>query len=124
MIFIMAINLNGKLETPIPQSNSRKFKSNAVFYPQHQDDEVLWGGSAIVNAIKQCGTDNVYVVLVSDGSGVNVFRANTKFRNLTRKQKEELRNNEFKSALKELGVKQQNIIILADIDKKRGHIIS
>ncbi|MCC0651113.1 MULTISPECIES: PIG-L family deacetylase [unclassified Clostridioides] len=120
MIFIMAINLNGKLETPIPQSNSRKFKSNAVFYPQHQDDEVLWGGSAIVNAIKQCGTDNVYVVLVSDGSGVNVFRANTKFRNLTRKQKEELRNNEFKSALKELGVKQQNIIILADIDKKEG----
>ncbi|HBG0612367.1 TPA: PIG-L family deacetylase [Clostridioides difficile] len=88
MIFLIAKNFNGKLEIPIPESNSRKFKSAAVFYPQHQDDEVLWGGSAIVDAIKQCGVDNVYVVLVSDGSGVNVFKANTKFRNLTRKQKE------------------------------------
>ncbi|WP_225548978.1 hypothetical protein [Clostridioides difficile] len=51
-------------------------------------------------------------LLVSDGSGVNVFKANTKFRNLTRKQKEELRNNEFKSALRELGVKTSNVIIL------------
>ncbi|HBG5343176.1 TPA: PIG-L family deacetylase [Clostridioides difficile] len=120
MIFLIAKNFNGKLEMPIPESNSREFKSAAVFYPQHQDDEVLWGGSAIVDAIKQCGVNNVYVVLVSDGSGVNVFKANTKFRNLTRKQKEELRNNEFKSALRELGVKPQNVIILADIDKKEG----
>ncbi|MCA5555487.1 hypothetical protein [Clostridioides difficile] len=43
MIFLIAKNFNGKLEIPIPESNSRKFKSAAVFYPQHQDDEVFMG---------------------------------------------------------------------------------
>ncbi|MEG1142285.1 MAG: PIG-L family deacetylase [Clostridia bacterium] len=97
----------------------RKFKENVVFYPQHQDDEVLWGASAIINAIAQCGFENVYIVLVSDGSGVNVFK-NKEYKNLTRKEKEELRNNEFKDALKKLGVKKDNIIILADIDSHEG----
>ncbi|EPZ59111.1 hypothetical protein H477_1864 [[Clostridium] sordellii ATCC 9714] len=45
---------------------NKRFKDHVVFYPQHQDDEVLWGGTAIVDAIKECGADNVYVVLVSD----------------------------------------------------------
>ena len=53
---------------------NREFNQNVVFYPQHQDDEVLWGGSAILRAIETCGKDNVYVVLVSDGLGVNVFK--------------------------------------------------
>ena len=48
---------------------NREFNQNVVFYPQHQDDEVLWGGSAILRAIETCGKDNVYVVLVSDGLG-------------------------------------------------------
>lgn len=99
---------------------NRKFKEYVVFYPQHQDDEILWAGSAIIKAIEQCGVDNVYVTLVSDGSGVNVFKNNKKFRNLSRKEKVELRNNEFKDALKQIGVKKENIIILADIDKTPG----
>ena len=33
----------------------KKFKDYVVFYVQHQDDEVLWAGSAIVNAIKERG---------------------------------------------------------------------
>ncbi|WP_052356815.1 PIG-L deacetylase family protein [[Clostridium] dakarense] len=99
---------------------NRKFKSHVVFYPQHQDDEVLWGASAIAKAINEVGKDNVYVVLVSDGSGVNVFKNNKKFKNLTREEKKELRNNEFRDALKELGVKKENIRILADIDGKLG----
>ncbi len=99
---------------------NREFKEHVVFYPQHQDDEILWGGSAIINAINQCGSDNVYVVLVSDGSGVNVFKNNKKYKNLTRKEKKELRNNEFKDALKQIGVKQENIIVLADVAKTEG----
>ena len=80
----------------------------------------MWGGSAIRKAIEQCGADNVYVVLVSDGSGVNVFLRNPRFKGISRKEKEELRNNEFKAALSELGVKDKNIIILADKDNKPG----
>lgn len=76
--------------------------------------------SAIRKAIEQCGADNVYVVLVSDGSGVNVFLRNPRFKGISRKEKEELRNNEFKAALSELGVKDKNIIILADKDNKPG----
>lgn len=99
---------------------NKRFKDHVVFYPQHQDDEVLWGGTAIVDAIKECGADNVYVVLVSDGSGVNVFKQNPKFKDLTRKEKETLRNNEFRSCLSQLGVKSNNIIILADQSNKPG----
>lgn len=91
-----------------------KFGDTVVFYPQHQDDEVLWGGSAIIEAVKKCGADNVYIVLVSDGSGVNVFDQIPKFKGIDRKEKENLRNNEFKYALKHLGIKSSNIIILAD----------
>ncbi|HDA5277623.1 TPA: PIG-L family deacetylase, partial [Clostridioides difficile] len=47
----------------------KKFKDYVVFYVQHQDDEVLWAGSAIVNAIKERGKNNVFVVLVSTGCG-------------------------------------------------------
>lgn len=104
----------------VEYSDGKRFRDHVVFYPQHQDDEVLWGVSAITNAIKECGADNVYIVLVSDGSGVNVFMKNPRFWGLSRKEKEELRNNEFKAALYELGIKDKNILILADKDKKEG----
>ncbi|MGL5314029.1 MAG: PIG-L family deacetylase [Peptostreptococcaceae bacterium] len=99
--------------------HGRAFKEYAVFYPQHQDDEVLWGGSAIRQAISQCGAEKVFVVLVSDGSGVNVFKKKA-YENLSRKEKEELRNKEFRASLKNLGVESKNIIILPDIDEKEG----
>ncbi len=98
----------------------RKFKEHVVFYPQHQDDEILWAGSAIIKAIEQCGADNVYITLVSDGSGVNVFNHNKKIKDLSIEEKVELRNNEFKNALKQIGIKKENIIILSDIDKTPG----
>lgn len=98
---------------------NREFNDYVVFYPQHQDDEVLWAGSCIIRAIEKCGVDNVYIVLVSDGTGVNVFKE-TKYRNLTKKERETLRNNEFKSSLECLGVKDENIIILSEIDHKSG----
>lgn len=119
---ILMINKRNNLELYdeyIQGSYNKKFEEHVVFYPQHQDDEVLWGGSAIINAINQCGKDNVYIVLVSDGSGVNVFK-NKKYKNLSRKEKEELRNNEFRAALDKLGVKKENILILPDIEDKNG----
>lgn len=98
---------------------NRPFKENVVFYPQHQDDEVLWGGSALKRAVNTLGTDHVFVVLVSDGSGVNVFKDKI-YENTSRKEKEELRNKEFYAALYDLGIKKENILILADMDNKRG----
>ena len=99
---------------------NREFKNHVIFYPQHQDDETLWGASAIVEALKECGEDNVYVVLVSDGSGVNVFNQLEEFKGITRKEKSMLRNNEFRLALNNLGVKDNNIIILSEKTKKQG----
>ncbi|MEG1410814.1 MAG: PIG-L family deacetylase [Terrisporobacter sp.] len=98
---------------------NRPFEEYVVFYPQHQDDEVLWGGSAIRTAINTLGSDRVFVVLVSDGTGVNVFKDKI-YRNSTRKEKEELRDEEFYAALNDLGIKKENIIILSDIDNKTG----
>lgn len=98
---------------------NRPFKANVVFYPQHQDDEVLWGGSALKRAVNTLGSDHVFVVLVSDGSGVNVFKDKI-YENTSRKEKEELRNKEFYAALYDLGIKKENILILADMEDKSG----
>ena len=69
--------------------HDRPFNEYVVFYPQHQDDEVLWGGSALRRAINTKGANHVFVVLVSDGSGVNVFK-NKQYKNTSRKEKEQL----------------------------------
>lgn len=97
----------------------REFKEYVVFYPQHQDDEVLWGGSAMRTAINTLGADNVFVVLVSDGTGVNVFKEKI-YMHKNRKEKEEFRNREFYASLEDIGIKKENIIILSDIDMKSG----
>lgn len=54
-------------------------------------------------------------MLVSDGLGVNVFKDEA-YKNMTKEQKE-IRDKEFKAALRQLGVKEKNIILLSDIDK-------
>ena len=120
LIFCMKkIDLNYSFEKEIGFYN-RPFKEYVVFYPQHQDDEVLWGGSAIRRAINTLDSKCVFVVLVSDGSGVNVFKKQI-YKNTSRKEKEELRNKEFYASLYDLGVKEENIIILADMDNKIGN---
>ena len=50
------------------------FKNYVVFYPQHQDDEVLWAGRSIKYAVKKRGSNHVFVVLVSSGTGQRVFK--------------------------------------------------
>lgn len=99
--------------------HNRVFKEYVVFYPQHQDDEVLWGGSALKRAVNTLGPEHVFVVLGSDGSGVNVFKDKF-YKNKSRKEKAELRNKEFYAALYDLGIKEENILILADMDNKSG----
>ncbi|MGL4912254.1 MAG: PIG-L family deacetylase, partial [Romboutsia sp.] len=95
---------------------NRQFKESVVFYPQHQDDEVLWAGSAIVEAIKECGKDNVFVVQVSNGSGISIFNKDEKYRNMTREEKTKLRENEFLASVDALGVKRENVILLPQIN--------
>lgn len=91
------------------------FKGDVViFYPQHQDDEVLWASSAMKHALNTKGKDNVYVVLASTGLGVNVFK-DEKYSRLTNLEKKSIRDNEFKSALNKIGIKSENIIIISDV---------
>ncbi|WP_052356827.1 PIG-L family deacetylase [[Clostridium] dakarense] len=97
-------------------NTNKQFKDYVVFYPQHQDDEVLWAGSAIVEAIKERGQDNVFVVLVSNGSGIAVFDKNEQYKKLTKDQKSSYRNREFLASLNALGVKDENIIILPKLN--------
>ena len=99
--------------------HNKQFREYAVFYPQHQDDEVLWGGSAMRRAVNILGPDYVFVVLVSDGSGDNVFKDKI-YKDKSREEKKELRNKEFYAALYDLGIKEENILILADMDNKTG----
>ena len=51
-----------------------------------------------------------------DGKVVNVFKDEA-YKNMTKEQKKEIRDKEFKAALRQLGVKEKNIILLSDIDK-------
>ena len=96
---------------------NREFNDYVVFYPQHQDDEVLWAGSAIVDAINEKGKDNVFVVQVSNGSGISVFNKDEKYKNLTRQEKTDIRNREFLASVEKLGVKKENVIILSSKTK-------
>lgn len=95
--------------------NCERFDGDVIiFYPQHQDDEVLWASSAMKLALQTKGSDNVYVVLNSTGLGVNVFK-DSKYDNLTELEKKAIRDNEFKSALNKIGIKEDNIVIISDI---------
>ena len=49
-----------------------------------------------------------------DGKVVNVFKDEA-YKNMTKEQKKEIRDKEFKAALRQLGVKEKNIILLSSI---------
>lgn len=91
---------------------SMEFKDNVVFYVQHQDDETLWASSAIERAIAEKGKNNVYIVQVSYGINSNEFKKDKKFKNMTMMEKYEYREREFLAATKQLGIKEENIIII------------
>lgn len=106
--------------TAVNRAKSYLLGDTVVFYSQHQDDETLFAGSAIVDAIEAVGEENVYVVLVTDGTGSEVFNWE-RYKDISNETKIALRTNEFKAALSKMGVKQDNIVLLGqpenNIDK-------
>jgi putative cell wall-binding protein/LmbE family N-acetylglucosaminyl deacetylase len=101
----------------INRAKSYLFNDTIVFYSQHQDDETLFAGSAIVDAIKAVGAENVYVVLISDGDESGVFN-DYRYNNLSLEKKTALRNTEFRAATSQLGVLEKNLIFLNQPEKK------
>ncbi|MDY5212993.1 PIG-L family deacetylase [Intestinibacter sp.] len=110
IISFLIILLAGVMDKSTSYENSY-FGDTVVFYPQHEDDETLWASSAILEAIKERGADNVYIVLVSYGTGIKVLK-NEKYNKLSNMEKYEYREREFLDAVKQLGIKQENIILL------------
>ena len=100
----------------VNRAKSLIYSDTVVFYSQHQDDETLFAGSAIVDAIQAIGAENVYVVLISDGDESGVF-LDKRYKHLTLKEKTGLRNNEFIAATKQLGVLEKNLIFLNQPEK-------
>ena len=97
-----------------------KFKDNVVFYAQHQDDETLWASAAIVEAINEVGADNVYIVQVSYGTGIKIFKNEKTFENMSQEEKYEYREREFLEAVENLGIKRKNVILLPRINKSNS----
>lgn len=107
-------------QTAVNRAKAYLYGDVVVFYSQHQDDETLFAGSAIVDAIQSVGKENVYVVLVTDGTGSEVFNWD-RYKNISNETKISLRTTEFKEAVLKLGVKNDNIVLLnqpeSNIDK-------
>lgn len=103
-------------QTSVNRAKSYIFSEKVVFYSQHQDDETIFAGSAIVDAIKSVGKENVYIVLISDGDESGVFQGE-RYKNLSIIEKTRLRNNEFKAATSQLGVLEENLIFLNQPEK-------
>lgn len=97
-----------------------KFKDNVVFYAQHQDDETLWASAAIIEAINKVGADNVYIVQVSYGTGIKIFKNEKIFENMSQEEKYEYREREFLEAVENLGIKRKNVILLPRINKSNS----
>lgn len=98
-------------QTAVNRAKGYIYSDKVVFYSQHQDDETLFAGSAIVDAIESVGAENVYIVLISDGDESGVFNS-ARYKGLDLEGRTRLRNNEFKAAVAKLGVLDKNLIFL------------
>lgn len=85
-----------------------------AFYPEHPDDEVLWGASAIRAAVDQKGADDVYVVLVSQGRGADPWPRPPGWDALSPTERGDLRVHEFRAAMRALGLLDDHVIVLPD----------
>lgn len=113
-IFAVTVGIAAAVHEPRLIENPSFSGDVVVFYPEHPDDEVLWGGSAIRSAVETKGASNVYVVLVTRGLGATPFTRTAEYASLTSDQKGRLRENEFRAAAKALGIQSTNIIVLKD----------
>ena len=98
-------------QTAVNRAKSYIYGDKVVFYTQHQDDETLFAGSAIIDAIESVGRENVHVVLITDGSGSEVFNW-PRYVNNTISTNIALRTNEFNASLLKLGVDLTNVTYL------------
>ncbi len=114
VVMVLAVCVGEVVHEPRLGRNPAFAGDVVVFYPEHPDDEVLWGGSAIRAALDSKGADNVYVVLVSRGLGATPFLAPRGFGGLTGAQRGQLREDEFRAAMAALGVASRNIVVLSD----------
>lgn len=101
----------------VNRAKSYLYGDVVVFYGQHQDDETLFAGSTIIDAIKSVGKENVYIVLISDGDETGVFEGE-RYKNLSVEDKARIRNNEFIAATEKLGVPRENLVFLNQPEKK------
>ena len=107
-----SITVFGNIDSlSVRRAKSYLYGDTVVFYTQHQDDETLFAGSAIVDAIQAVGKENVYIVLITDGTGSEVFKW-SRYKNIPTETKINLRNTEFLSAVSQLGIKPENIVML------------
>jgi LmbE family N-acetylglucosaminyl deacetylase len=113
-LFVVTVGIAAAVHEPRLTGNPSFSGDVVAFYPEHPDDEVLWGGSAIRSAVDTKGASNVYVVLVTRGLGATPFTRTAEYASLTSGQKGQLRENELRAAAKELGVQSSNIIVLKD----------
>lgn len=103
--------IGGIDELTMARVNSYVYGDKVVFYTQHQDDETLFLGSTIIDAIQSVGRENVYIVLFTKGNRTSVFDG-ARYKNLNADERATLRNNEFDAAVSKLGVLSENIIKL------------
>lgn len=110
-----ALNIKNNLK-----SGELKFtKPKAAFFFSHQDDIILFAHSAIVNAVKELGPENVKVVLINNGNGSSIYRMikagklNPKIPStMTIEEFMQARDNEFNKELDAYGIPNENRIHL------------
>lgn len=103
--------LGGVNKRAVAQAKSYIYGEKVVFYIQHQDDETIFASSAIIDAINCRGKENVYVVLVTDGTD-SIRLREPRYACLTEDEKSSIRDNEFMAACSKLGVDTNNIVFL------------
>ena len=95
----------------------------AIFYVSHHDDVSLYYGQTITTAIDVLGKENVYVVLLTDGSSVkktDVINNNINEYNRINNEKLTFMNaydKEYRDALIELGVENIHFIETFDFNR-------
>ncbi|WP_061993905.1 cell wall-binding repeat-containing protein [Clostridium sp. ATCC 25772] len=90
-------------------------KPKAAFFFSHQDDVILFAHSAIMNAVKELGPENVKVVLINRGNGSFVYKRIKSGKlspkipsTMTLEEFAKARTNEFDKELDAYGIPDEN----------------
>lgn len=113
-LVLSAIALGLDVAEPALDRNPVYAGDVVAFYPEHPDDEVLWGASAIRAALDEKGADDVYVVLVSQGRGADPLPRPAGWDALSPEQRGAARVTEFRAAMHAIGLLDDHVIVLPD----------